>query len=598
MATNTEADGNQSLVANLVLRVLFAFIGTALCWVPFRLLYRNGEFAAAVLIIDVALMNCFTILNSLIWNNDNWNTWWDGAGLCDLEVYLTGPLQTVYAASIFTVMYNLAQLVGPLRMSLLDRRAQTRRKLMQAAIIFVVPIFQLIFTYFDLAQRYIVGTLIGCSAVYDSSWPKNLVFDTPPAMFAVLAVPYAILTWKRFRAISRQTQAVLKSRSSASARAYRTRLRLYNMSLSILVIYLPLMLYFLSRNIQDTLVTYKEYSFARIHRSSTPYPWNSIMFIPSWIIPAPVMNQPWIPIATAAAIFAFFGLSLDAKKLYHEYSVSMRLCHCFACINYHRAPDSNDVGGSNEMRPKKAIPAHITSGGCVDHDDRSNILPKFESHLATARSRLDYTSTTNKPSNTLSPPTVDAPAIPPRQSSLRHAFVFRKPTLPSIPISLRLPSIASLSKSQNVYPFNLCHTHSYNTYVPKLSDDIWTINGSRGAKSSPLWIVPHSDHARRVTHTLYDGLEIPERNDLGDQTASVMLGKNRKSFHGFGLGRVGQRRADPRKKKKKKKKGSLHILLRHHGLQIITLSVQGLTTNELPSAPVVYGTVQKQSTRI
>ncbi len=183
---------NHGLVANLVARVMLAFTGILLCWVPLRLLVRNGEFAVVVLIIDVVVMNLFTILNSIIWHDDDWSTWWDGAGLCDVEVYLSGPLQTIYAASIFTVMYHLAQQVkvtGAGR----DRSLRTRRNLIQAAIIFPIPLVQLLFTYFDLAQRYIIGTLIGCAAVYDSSWPKTLVYDAPPAAFAVLSVPYACM---------------------------------------------------------------------------------------------------------------------------------------------------------------------------------------------------------------------------------------------------------------------------------------------------------------------------------------------------------------------------------------------------------------------
>ncbi|KAI1119773.1 GPCR fungal pheromone mating factor [Nemania abortiva] len=181
---------NPALLANLVFRVILAFAGILINWVPFRLLVRNGEFAAVVFIVDVAIMNLITILNSIIWHDDNWNTWWNGAGLCDIEVYLSAPLQTIYAASIFTVMYHLAQQVRLSRAGR-DRDERTRRHLVQAAIIFPVPFVQLVFTYFDLAQRYIVGTLIGCSAVYDVSWPKNVVYDAPPVVFAVLSVPYA-----------------------------------------------------------------------------------------------------------------------------------------------------------------------------------------------------------------------------------------------------------------------------------------------------------------------------------------------------------------------------------------------------------------------
>ena len=33
--------------------------------------------------------------------------------------------------------------------------------------------------------------LVGCSATYDSSWPKILLYSSPPALFALGAVPYA-----------------------------------------------------------------------------------------------------------------------------------------------------------------------------------------------------------------------------------------------------------------------------------------------------------------------------------------------------------------------------------------------------------------------
>ncbi|KAI0110408.1 GPCR fungal pheromone mating factor [Nemania sp. FL0031] len=326
---------NPGLLANLVFRVILAFTGILINWVPFRLLVRNGEFAAVVFIVDVAVMNLITILNSLIWHDDNWRTWWGGAGLCDVEVYLSAPLQTIYAAAIFTVMHHLAQQVK-LSRARRDRQEKTRRHLIQAAIIFPVPFVQLVFTYFDLAQRYMVGTLIGCSAVYDVSLPKNLVYDAPPAVFAVLSVPYAILLWRRYRAIARETQGILLSGSAASIRANRTRRRLYNMSLLILVVYVPVMVYYFAFTIKDTLSSYRAYDYIRIHWSATPYPWNTVLFVPSWIIPSTVMNQPWIPIATSVVIVAFFGTTVEALQMYRQYAEYLRLESCLHRLVWRR----------------------------------------------------------------------------------------------------------------------------------------------------------------------------------------------------------------------------------------------------------------------
>ncbi|KAI1828271.1 GPCR fungal pheromone mating factor [Xylaria intraflava] len=348
---------NSGLLANLVGRVILAFVGILLCWVPFRLLLRNGEFAAVVLIVDVVIMNLITIVNSLIWHNDDWNSWWDGAGLCDIEVYLSVPMQTIYAASIFTIMYHLAQQVKVARPGH-NQGEKTKRSLIQAAIIFPIPLIQLSFTYFDLAQRYIIGTLIGCSAVYDSSWPKNLVFDAPSAIFALISVPYAILLWKRYDAITKQTRSVLKSNSEASVRANRTRRRLYRMSLSILVVYLPVMLYYVVFNIKDTLSSYKAYDFHRIRESASPYPWGTILFVPSWIIPSLIMNQPWIPIATSVAIVSFFGTTVEAQEIYWRYAKSVGIEPFLRKLQWkkNRATDQADESTGTRVSRKVLLP--------------------------------------------------------------------------------------------------------------------------------------------------------------------------------------------------------------------------------------------------
>lgn len=182
---------NPSLQANLVFRVLLAIIGTTLCIVPFRLLWRNGDFAAVVLITVVALMNFFTVLNSLIWNSDNWDNWWKGTGLCDIEVYLWTPLQTIYAAAIFAIIRQLAQQVKLARTSELSRKERSRRVLIQAAIIFPIPLIQLLFTWFDLAQRYNIGAVIGCMVVFDNSWPRFIVYDAPSPLFVFASAPFA-----------------------------------------------------------------------------------------------------------------------------------------------------------------------------------------------------------------------------------------------------------------------------------------------------------------------------------------------------------------------------------------------------------------------
>ncbi|KAI0380962.1 pheromone A receptor-domain-containing protein [Hypomontagnella monticulosa] len=346
VAVDRKTQLNPGLMANMIFRVLLAIIGTSLCWVPFRLLRRNGDFAAVVLIAVVAIMNLFTVVNSLIWRNDDWDHWWDGVGLCDVEVYLMTPLETVYAAAIFSIV---RQVSNHLKLESVAPPDRKKRAIAQAGVIFTFPIIQLGFTWFDLSSRYAIGTLVGCVVTFDNSWPKFLFYDSPAPLFVLGCVPYAILTCHRYRKIAKATQEALRDNRIASARANRTRIRLYNMSLSILTAYFPVSIYLFVWNIQTTLKQeYKPYSYLRIHWEAEPYPWSAILFMPSWYMSTLLMNQPWIAIATTVPIIGFFGTTKDARAMYRRHALALGLGWCFTRLRGPVGPD----GGRGRLGPR------------------------------------------------------------------------------------------------------------------------------------------------------------------------------------------------------------------------------------------------------
>ncbi|KAI0007801.1 pheromone A receptor-domain-containing protein [Xylariaceae sp. FL0662B] len=448
---------NPSLQANMVTRVLFAIIGTLFCWVPFRLLYRNGHTAAVVLIADVALLNTITVLNSLIWRSDNWDDWWDGTGLCDVEIYLLPSLDTVYSASIFAIVLHLAQQVKLMRAARPTQRERKRRAWIQAAIIFPVPIIQLLFTWFIIQRRYEIYTLIGCVPVYNNSWPSSLVYDAPSPAFVLASVPFAFLSWKRYRAISKTTREALKANTAASARANRTRLRLYNMSLSILCVYLPVTVYMTVSNIQYLATfTYAPYDYAQIHWGNRDlYPWDAVLFVPSWGASTLSLNRPWVPIATTVVIVAFFGTTRDALDMYRRHAVALGLGCCFPALREPYDPDKPraESGGTQHswvaLLTRGSGGNNKTKGGSGSRSaHEAPILP-----TSTNEHRERAPPAPAPPTSQPAPPTplppvppipcayVNAnahrrhldhePEIPPRGSSLRRNLTTLTPTLPS-----------------------------------------------------------------------------------------------------------------------------------------------------------------------
>ncbi|KAI1658196.1 pheromone A receptor-domain-containing protein [Daldinia decipiens] len=332
---------NVGIQVNLVLRVLFAIIGTGLCWPPLRTLWHYVDLPGVTLIIVVALMNLFAVLNAMIWSNDNWDDWWDGKGLCDVQVYLSTPMKTIYAATIFVTVYELSQKFDASRVIILNSRQDRNRELKQALVIFVVPFIQLVMTYFTLSQRYKVGTLVGCIAEYDNSWPKIIFFDVPNPIFVVLSIPFTFWSYLRYRKYSRNSQIAIGSSNQAVARRVRLRRRLYNVTASIMLVYAPISFILLAQNIQKAVKSPPAaYDFRRIHDDADPYPWNSVTFVPSWNLEWLETNQPWFAILTTVTIIGFFGTSEDCFPVYRRYMVWLGLGRCFPRLRQQEIPPS------------------------------------------------------------------------------------------------------------------------------------------------------------------------------------------------------------------------------------------------------------------
>lgn len=180
-----------SLTINLVSRLLLAVIANLACIVPLKNLYRNGEFAAVVFIANIQWANLDTIINALIWRNDDTSKWWSGEGFCDLNPYYTNFTNALFGTCLLAIMRNLAQQVGLLRANPLTVHERRRRNLVQALIMFPLPLLQAAWVWPLTTQRYAVATLAGCSWVAWPSWPYMTFFVIAPVVVALVTSVYA-----------------------------------------------------------------------------------------------------------------------------------------------------------------------------------------------------------------------------------------------------------------------------------------------------------------------------------------------------------------------------------------------------------------------
>lgn len=179
------------LTVNLVCRVVFGILANFICWVPLRLLYRNGEFAAVVFISNMMGLNVLCVINSLIWRDNNMSEWWAGYGWCDVHPYLYVPMMSLYTTAVLAISRNLCEQVGMLRANPLTVREKRRKNLVQALIMFPIPVLQLAWIYPLTAQRYAIVTLVGCDWRVHGSWPRVIFYIIPAPVVALLSGYFA-----------------------------------------------------------------------------------------------------------------------------------------------------------------------------------------------------------------------------------------------------------------------------------------------------------------------------------------------------------------------------------------------------------------------
>lgn len=182
---------NPDHTANLVMRVLLGILAIIVCIAPFRLLLRNGEFAAAIFIGSVTVSNIFTVVFALIWHDDNMDSWWPGYGLCDVYPYFFNSCDGLFVTCLLAIMRNLAHQVGLLRVNPLSVKDKRRRNLIEALIIFPLPLTMVAITWPLSLQRYFVVGLRGCMWSALASWPYIIVRLIAPMMVALVTAFYA-----------------------------------------------------------------------------------------------------------------------------------------------------------------------------------------------------------------------------------------------------------------------------------------------------------------------------------------------------------------------------------------------------------------------
>ncbi|KAJ5775427.1 uncharacterized protein N7511_000438 [Penicillium nucicola] len=299
---------------------------------PLLLHAKNRNFPATSLVSWSILLNLFNIINALTWPNDDVDSWWDGAGLCDIEIKLMVAGYVGVPGALMCIFRSLANVLDTDRAALVPSRSQRwRSQFMNLLFCVVVPVIAMITHIVWQKSRYLLYSISGCVNNFDESWVSLVLAFIWPPVICLAAAYYCCLVLFRIHKYRSDFANIIRASSSNLSKS--RFLRLFFLALSMLVAILPLQAYIVYADIRLSL-PWHPFSWSKLHNGN----WSTIYRVPTHGV---VFFDRWTPIASGFMIFIFFGFGRDATRMYRTACWYVGLGYCFPSIT---APaDSNDT---------------------------------------------------------------------------------------------------------------------------------------------------------------------------------------------------------------------------------------------------------------
>lgn len=155
---------------------IIAFPSWILCVAPMFWQLSQRNIAAGSLILWMIFLNFFNSINPLIWPRDNIHEWWDGKGLCDVEVRIQVGAVVALAACAAVLARRLSNVMDTRNIRIVpSKRSVLIERAIEIGFCWVYPAILMLTYYIVQPFRYFLFGISGCVAAYDSSWPSLVV---------------------------------------------------------------------------------------------------------------------------------------------------------------------------------------------------------------------------------------------------------------------------------------------------------------------------------------------------------------------------------------------------------------------------------------
>ncbi|KAJ5619206.1 hypothetical protein N7510_003190 [Penicillium lagena] len=318
-----EDPSDMKLYPTAVVLPLLSFVIIGLCITPLILHAKNRNFPTTCLVCWSIVLNLFNIINAFLWPRDNVDEWWDGTGLCDIEVkvYVAGYIAV--PGTLVGMFRGLAIVMDTDRATLVPSKTQRwRNRSVDLLFCVITPAIAMITHIVYQESRYLLYSISGCVNNYDTSYMSLLLAYIWPPIICLIAAYYCCLVIIRLHRYRSDFGVILQSYNSNLNKS--RFLRLFFLALTMLAAILPVQGYVLYYDITLGL-PWHPYSWDNLHGPA----WYKIIKVPAY---GQVFFDRWSPIGSGFLIFVFFGFGRDATRIYRRFARFLGLGYCFSSV--------------------------------------------------------------------------------------------------------------------------------------------------------------------------------------------------------------------------------------------------------------------------
>lgn len=173
-----------------ILAPVLAFLCLMLCIPPMIWHASNRNWGASFLVAFAMYEDATVFINALIWSTTDFDSWWDGAVYCDIQVKLNIASQVGLPGALVCIFRSLALVMDVNKSALVPSRGERmRNRIVNVMFCIGLPILAMLGHFCFQQDRYYIIAVGGCNPTMDESWP-TVVFLTTIVIICLVAAIY------------------------------------------------------------------------------------------------------------------------------------------------------------------------------------------------------------------------------------------------------------------------------------------------------------------------------------------------------------------------------------------------------------------------